>query len=280
VRLRLNFHAVKIIAQQELLINIRNRWTLIFACVFGGLMLAIAYFGLLTAGGLGFQSFTRTSVSLLNLVLYLVPLVALMMGTLSFTSEKSLSELLFAQPVTRSEILLGKLLGLFAALATASLCGFGLAGFIIASRAGTAGVARFPAFVGLSLLLALVFLTLAALVASWCDRQTKAFGVAMFLWFFFVIFYDLLVIGGAFLLKERTANQFIFTSLFGNPVELARVASLLVLDGKEVFGAAGAALAKFLGGDRAALLALLGGLLCWIVAPFVIAQRLLKRQDI
>src|SRR5581483_7779904 len=110
----MNFHAIVTIARQELLINIRNKWTVIFACVFGVLVLAISYFGMLTAGAIGFQSFARTSASLLNLVLYLVPLVALTMGTLSFTSEKSLNEMLFAQPVTRAEILLGKLAGLFA----------------------------------------------------------------------------------------------------------------------------------------------------------------------
>jgi Cu-processing system permease protein len=276
----MDFNAVTAIVRQELTINIRNRWTPLFAVVFGGLMLAISYFGLLTAGAVGFQSFTRTSVSLLNLVLYLVPLMALMMGTLSFTSEKSLNELLFAQPITRADILLGKLLGLFAALATATLLGFGVAGFIIALRGGTTGLLRFPAFIALSLLLGLVFLTIAALVASFCERKTKAFGVAMFLWFFFVSFYDLLVIGGTFWLRERTANRFIFLSLFFNPVDLVRVASLLILDGKEVFGAAGAALLKFLGGERASLSLLVLSLLAWIAAPFALAQRWLKRQDI
>jgi Cu-processing system permease protein len=276
----MDFNAIKTIARQELTINIRNRWTLIFAFVFGALTLAISYFGMLTAGAIGFQSFARTSSSLLNLVLYIIPLVALTMGTLSFTSEKNLCELLFSQPVTRAEILLGKLAGLFASILTATLIGFGLAGVIIAVRGGAQGAFRYPVFVGLSLLLALVFLSISALVASLCRRKTKAFGVVMFLWFFFVLFYDLIVIGVTFLLKERAANVFIFSSLFGNPVDMARVASLLVLDGKEVFGAAGAALVKFLGGERLSLLLLLGGLIAWIIVPFLFAQKLLKRQDI
>jgi Cu-processing system permease protein len=277
---QMNFKAIITIARQELLINIRNKWTVIFACVFGGLVLAISYFGMLTAGALGFQSFARTSASLLNLVLYIVPLVALTMGTLSFTSEKSLNEMLFAQPITRTEILLGKLAGLFVSMLTATLIGFGLAGVIIAAKAGTQGAVRYPLFVAFSLLLALVFLTLAALVAALCQRKTKAFGVVLFLWFFFVLFYDLLVIGVTFWLKEHTANLFIFFSLFGNPVDMARVASLLVLDGKEVFGAAGAALTRFLGGESASLLLLIAGLLVWTVVPLWLTQRLLKRQDI
>ncbi len=276
----MDINAVTTIAKQELTINIRNKWTIIFAGVFSVLVLAISYFGLLTAGATGFQGFTRTSASLLNLVLYIVPLVALVMGTLSFTSEKSASELLFAQPVTRSEIWFGKLLGLFASMLTATLIGFGLGGVVIALRAGTDDVLRYPLFVGFALLLALVFLSLSALVAALCQRKNRAFGVVMFLWFFFVLFYDLLVIGGTFLFKEHTANQLIFASLFGNPVDMTRVASLIVLNGKEIFGVAGAALMKFFGGEIASILLLVVGMVAWIVVPFLWSQHLLKQQDI
>lgn len=276
----MDFGVVKTIAQQELIVNIRNRWTLIFAALFGALVLAISYFGLVTAGTVGFQGFARTSASLLNLVLYIVPLVALTMGSLSFTSEKGASELLFAQPITRGEILLGKLTGLFASITTATVGGFGLAGVVIASKAGTVGAMRYPIFVGLSLLLALVFLTLSALVSTASHRKSKAFGLALFLWFFFVLFYDLIVIGGTFLMKERAANQFIFASLFGNPVDMVRVAGLMALDGKEIFGAAGAALTRTLGGETASILLLVAGLLVWVIVLFALSQRLLRRQDI
>jgi len=276
----MDFNAVKTIARQELTVNIRNRWTLIFAALFGALALAISYFGLVTAGAGGFQGFARTSASLLNLVLYIVPLVALTMGCQSFTGEKGAGELLFAQPVTRAEILLGKLAGLFAAITTATVAGFGLAGIVVAARAGAAGAWRYPVLVGLSLLLAMALLALSALVSTLCHRKSKAFGVALFLWFFFVLFYDLIVLGGTFLMKERAANQFIFLSLFGNPVDMARVAGLTALDGKEIFGAAGAALARTLGGDAASMLLLVAGLLAWVAVPFACARRLLRRQDI
>ncbi len=276
----MDFHAIFTIARQELVVHIRNKWILTFAVAFAVLVLAISYFGLVTAGTVGFQGFTRTSASLLSLVLYVVPLIALTMGTLSFTSERSVSELLFAQPVTRTEILLGKLAGLFASMVTSTLIGFGAGGLVIAAKAGSEGAGRYPAFVGLSLLLALAFLSLSALVAFLCQRKARAFGVTLILWFFFVVFYDLLVIGGSLLFKERTANTLIFASLFGNPVDMVRVASLIVMDGKEIFGAAGGALVRFLGGDAASLLLLLGGLLLWIVLPFLTSCHLLKRQDI
>jgi len=275
-----NLHSIATIARQELIISIRNRWTLIFAAVFAVLVLALSYFGLVTAGAVGFQGFVRTAASLLNLVLYLVPLVALTMGTLSFTSEKSSSEILFSQPVSRGDILMGKLAGLFASLAAATLLGFGAAGLVIAAGARSSGAVRYPGFVGLSLALGLVFLVLSAVVATACHRRNVAFGVSLFVWFFFVLLYDLLVMGATFMLRERTANTFLFVSLLGNPVDIVRVGCLMILDGKEVFGATGAALLRFLGGDAAAFCVLAVALLAWIAVPLIVARKALDAQDI
>ncbi len=70
-------------------------------------------------------------------------------GDLEFHERKERQRLLFAHPVTRGEIWLGKLLGLFASMLTANLIGFGLGGFVIAVKAGTADALRYPLFVGL-----------------------------------------------------------------------------------------------------------------------------------
>jgi Cu-processing system permease protein len=276
----MDFHSIITIARQELVVNIRNRWTMIFASVFGILVLAISYFGMVSAGAIGFQGFARTSASLLNLVLYVIPLVALTMGTLSFTADAGANELLYSQPVSRFEVLLGKLAGLFTAMVTATFIGFGLAGFVISFKAGNSGASRYPILVGFSLLLALIFLSLSAFISIVCRRKTKAFGVAVFVWFFFVLFYDLLAIGSTFIFKEHTANILIFGSLFGNPVDIVRVSCLMLLDGQSIFGVAGASLLKFAGGEKTSLLVLALTLATWIVIPAAAAHAFLRRQDI
>ncbi len=278
--MRMDTRTAATIAAYELRINVRNKWTLLFAPVFAALAAAISYFGLVTEAVIGFQGFTRTTASLLNLVLYLVPMISLAMGALSFTGEKGASELLFSQPVTRGEILTGKLAGLFLSLAAATLFGFGAAGLLIGVQVGIDGVAPFLAFVGFALLLAASFLALGAMTAILSGSRTKGLGFALFVWFFFVLFYGLLVMGVAFLLPEHTANQFIFLSLFANPVDLCRVGSLIAMGDPAVFGYAGAALVKFLGGASLANLALIGGLLIWIAAPLIISVRVLGRQDV
>ena len=276
----MNFSAIFMIAGQEARIHVRNRWTLLFAVVFGVLALAISYFGLVTEGYAGFQGFERTSASLLSLVLYLVPLVALTMSTLSLTGNRGAAELLFSQPVSRVEILLGKVLGMFGSMLAATLFGFGIAGVVIALEAGTDGLLRFLSFTGIALLLALAFLSLGSLLAVFGATRTRAFGLALFAWFFLVLFYDLLVMGAAFVLKEKAANLLIFLSLFGNPVDAARVAGLISMGDATIFGAAGAALLKFLGGRAACQVVLLFTLAAWTVAPIAAASRVLRKRDL
>jgi Cu-processing system permease protein len=271
---------LRTVSEQEFRINVRNRWVLIFALLFAVLTLAISYFGMITSAIVGFQSFTRTSASLLNLILYLVPLVALTMSGLSFTGDRGYIELILSQPVTRSEVLLGKLVGLQVSLAAATLFGFGISGFVVAWNSGTEGVARFLGLVLLTLLLALVFVALGALVAIVANSRNKAFVGVLALWFFFVLFYDLIVIGGAFLLKQRTANLVVFLSLFGNPVDLTRVSSLITLGGATIFGAAGSALLKFFGGGGASLGVLIGALILWTILPIIAANWALRHHDV
>ncbi|HKW25026.1 MAG TPA: ABC transporter permease subunit [Terriglobales bacterium] len=275
----MNTHTMLLIAREEFRVNARNRWIIAFGWVFALLTLVISYFGMVTAAQVGFQGFTRTTASLLNLVLYLVPLVALMMSVLSFSAEGG-SELLLAQPVTRTQVLTGKLAGIYATLVVALLFGFGASGLVIALQAGGEGIGPYLLFVGYTLLLALVFAVLGSLVAVATSNRAWAIGAALALWFFSVVFYDLLIMGAGFLFREHTANLIIFFSLFGNPVDLTRVASLISLGGAAIFGAAGAALLKFLGGPASAMFALVLGLLTWTVVSFLAASTILRRRDL
>ncbi len=276
----INTTLISRIARQELLVNIRNKWTIIFAGVFGLLIVGISYIGIMAEGFSGMQNFTRTSASMLNLVLYIVPLVALIMGTLSFTSDRGTTELLFSQPVFRSEVLLGKILGLFYSLSLSMLAGFLVAGGIILSVTGEEGMFQYGIFVLLSLLLALVFLVVAVVIATANKRKSRSFGIALFAWFFFVLFYDLIVLGISLFFKGQTANYILFLSLFGNPVDMVRVASLIILDNVSIFGAAGAALLRFLGGSVLSVVLLVSALVLWIGIPLAFSRHLLNKQDI
>lgn len=269
-----------VIAAHEIQITLRSRWVQIFAVVFGLLTIAISYFGMVTSIVVDFEGFTRTTASLLNLVLYLVPILALAAATSSFSGEKGSADLLFSQPVSRTEVLLGKILGLFASLAIAVVFGFGISGIIIAVQSGTEGIARYLGFIVLTLLLLLTFLCLGAFASVISDGRTRALGIALAMWFGFVLFYDLLAMGLACLVSSHLSRTVILVSLFGNPVDLARVSSLLILGGAPIFGAAGAGLMKIFGNLPLAVAALSFAILCWSILTFTLASRVLARREL
>ena len=276
----MEFKAVALIARQEITVCSRSRWLAGFAVVFGGLSLAIAYFGSVTAGTAGIQGFDRTAASLVSLVLYLVPLLGLMLASVHISSDQAENELLFSQPIARRDILYGRLLGMFATMAGAIAIGFALSGAVIYSEAGPDGVLRFAAVLVLTFVLSAVFLAMGAAIGLLSESRVQALGAALATWFFFVLFYDLAVIGLTFVLRERTANNMIFLSLFGNPVGLARVLSLISLSDPSIFGPAGAALLKYLGGAAQAYSALVLGLCAWVAAPLLVAARAIRRVDL
>ncbi|MFQ5653517.1 MAG: ABC transporter permease, partial [Planctomycetota bacterium] len=144
------------IAWQELTLHRRNRWVISFALLFAALTLLIAYFGMVTSGYAGFQDFTRTSASVVNLGGFLIPLFSLLLGVFSFLTNREYLELLVTQPISRSRLLLGKYLGLVLAVLGASLLGFGVPGVIFALTIGAAGAVSYLLVVLYSLLLAVV----------------------------------------------------------------------------------------------------------------------------
>ena len=68
-----------------------------------------------------------------------------LIGVLALAPERGAAELLFSQPVSRRTILLGKLLGLFLALAAAQAVGFGARALVVYAQSGLGGPRRLPA---------------------------------------------------------------------------------------------------------------------------------------
>ncbi len=172
------------------------------------------------------------------------------------------------------------LLAVTSSISTSTLIGFGLAGLVIATQAGTEGALRYPIFVGFALLLALIFLSLSAFISVLCQRKTKAFGIALFVWFFFVLLYDGAMLSLAGWITGSLGGRVLFGSVFGNPADLIRVVTLSVAGTPNVLGAAGDAWVRFLGGSTAATLAAIAALTAWVAVPLAAGIQLIRARDL
>ncbi len=228
----MEFRQVACIAQKELRDRLRNRWVLAVALVFTVFALVIAFFGGAQQGAVGLRSMEFTIASLVSLVIYLLPLIALLLGFDAIVGERERGslDLLLALPVTRLEVLLGKYLGLAAALTLSTVVGFGLVAAVLARNATRAGLEAYAGFMGSSVLLGLAFLSLAVMLSVLARDRTRASGLAIALWFFFVLVFDLLLLG---LLVasggERGAAAFPYLLLL-NPADVFRILNIFSLD--------------------------------------------------
>lgn len=104
--------------QRELMEAIRSRWVVLSGALFAGLALLLSLVGVRSAGIAGMSGFSKTAIGLLNLVLFLVPLLALLLSINSLSAEREAGQLevLLAQPIARSSIVLAKFASLTACL--------------------------------------------------------------------------------------------------------------------------------------------------------------------
>ncbi len=273
--------ALLICAKQELTLAVRSRWTQIFAAVFAGLALAVAFSGYILSGGGGVQDFARTAASLVQLVLLLVPVTSLVIGVLSLSPDRGAVELLFSQPVSRGAILFGRLLGLFVALAAAQAFGLGAAGLAIFWRSGPLGAAAYGLLFAASLALTAVFLGLAAAISAGAvGRRARSLALALIVWFAAVVLFDVAVLGAATLLPSGSASKLLIAATLINPVDAVRTGALLAIEGSAAFGPASLALLRATHGITGAQLLVALSVLLWIGVPAAVAGLRLAKADL
>jgi Cu-processing system permease protein len=269
---------IGIVAREEYRRALETRWLFGFAALFAAFVLGLSFFGLAQSREVGFQGFARVTLSLLNLVLFMVPLTGLTLGVTSITGGGESLALLLAQPVTRGEVMAGKFLGLGAALGVAQALGFGGGGLIVALNAGVDQVPGFLALTGLSLLLGWLNLAAALCIAAvWTDRL-KAMSAALLLWLLMVVAYDLVVLGATTLLRGLPLQAVLFPAMLANPVDLVRVLTTLAVGSGALFGPTSAVLMKMFGGVGGVTLGL-AVLLAETAIPLALGTARFRRRD-
>ncbi len=266
---------ILVIARKEFWDRLRNRWVLAIAAIFTVFALVIAYFGAAQGGAVGFQNMDVTIVSLVSLVIYIVPLIALILGydAVVGEGERGTLDLLLSQPLTRLELLLGKYCGLAGALAVSTVAGFGLVGILLSHGIGLPALARYGTFVMSTLLLGCAFLSLAVLVSVIASNRVVASGLAIALWFLFVLVYDLVLLG---LLVATSGRKFagVFPLLLLlNPADIFRILNVYAME--EVRALYG--LATVMPDQLARPWLLCTAMLAWILVPLAAAYRLFRK---
>ena len=275
--------ALWLCARQELLLSVRSRWTQTFAVVFAVLALAVASSGYVLSGGSGLQDFARTSASLVQLVLLLVPLTSLLFGVMALTPEPGAAELLFSQPVARRTILAGKLLGLLPRAHRRAGDRLRRRRLVLFARDGIGRPGRLSRRRRRIVRADAVFLSLAAAIAAGDTSARRARNLA-------VALVDLVRRGRA--VRRRRARRRLAPALRARPRACSwsprssirstpcAPARCSPSRARRAFGAASLAFLRFTGGVAGAAVWLSASVIVWILVPLGLAARRVSRADI
>lgn len=262
--------AVGVLAGKEFRDCIRNRWVLAVTAIFAAFALAITYFGAAQQGAVGFRGIEATIASLVSLVIYLVPLIALILGFDAIVGERERGslDLLLSMPLTRAELLLGKFLGLSAALAGATLIGFGAAGALLLFSGLAGAWYHYLGFMLSSVLLGMAFLSLSMLVSVFATDRGRASAAAIAVWFCFVLVYDLLLLGILVVTGGRFGADALPYLLLLNPADVFRILNIFGMSEVQTWYGLTSVFPERLASPTLLAAVMLG----WIIAPLALAS--------
>ena len=256
------------IVRYELRDVLRSRALIVYTLFFFGLTDVLLRFG---GGG------ARAALSLMNVVLLLIPLVAIVFGTIYLYNAREFTELLLAQPVHRRQLFAGQYLGLALSLSSAFVTGLGSA---LALHAGddVDHLATLVVVAASGILLTLIFTAFATLIVARVDDKVKGIGIAIGLWLAGTVLYDGLVMLGLMMFADYPLERPALAAMIANPIDLARVLILMRLDVSALMGYTGAVFEKFFGSAGGTALASLA-LVLWTGVPLLLGARRFQRKD-
>lgn len=212
-------------------------------------------------------------MSLLNIVLMVVPLISLIFTTIHFYNSYEFIELLLAQPINRTKLLLSEFAGVASSLVTAFLVGVG--GPVLVYAADGTGAALLAAGVALTLIF-----TALAFLASVCTRdKAKGIGLALLLWAYFSLLYDGLVLSILFGFSDYPLEKAMLVLTTLNPIDLARIFIMLQMDVSALMGYTGALYQEFFGSALGSIYSL-AVMAVWVVLPVWGAVRVFRKKDL
>lgn len=275
----MNLKSIITLTQRELLDAFRNKWFLVYSVAFVVLCLGLALMIVNSAGYTGISGFGRTAAGLINLVLFLAPLMGLTLGAQALSAEREQGTLayLMAQPVSLAEIFLAKFIGLAIAIGGAVIIGFSLSSLAIVTWSGGSGVEVFLKLLPLTLLLSWATLALGFVISSQSDKTVTALGIGVVTWILLVLLGDLGLMGTSVVVGM--SPELLLGLTIVNPLEAFRVGAIMQIRGSlELLGPAGLVARDTMG--NATTLVLVAVMSVWLFGGMALAYVLARRKEL
>jgi Cu-processing system permease protein len=245
----------------------RSRWLVAY-----GVFFTLVAEGLLRFGG----DPIKAQLSLINVVLLVVPLVAIVFGTVYLYNAREFVELLLAQPIKRRNLYGGLYLGLTIPLTVVFAAGIGIP--FAARGLDPAGWSALAALLSAGIVLTFVFSGIATLIAVRCEDRLRGLGAAIGAWLLLTVVYDGVVLFVLSAFSSYPLERVTLGLMMANPIDIGRLALLLRFDGAALMGYTGAVFLKFFAGAEGVAITL-AALAIWVSLPLACGVRAFERKD-
>lgn len=245
----------------------RSRWLSAYALFFG-----VATWGLLRFS----DTEQKALLSLVNVALFVVPLVSVVFGVIYLHASREFIELMLAQPVARTRLFAGTYLGLVTSMAGAGALGLGIP-LVLFSRS-SAPLAPAITLLAMSVALTAAFTGIASIIAYAIEDRVRGLAVALGAWLVLAVAYDGIVLMLATQFADYPIERGLLGAMIANPIDLARLLLLFQFDVAALLGYTGAVFQKFFGAALGTAVAATA-LIAWAVLPAAAGRRLFYRKD-
>ena len=246
---------------------IRSRWLMAYAGFF-----LVATWALLRFS----ETETKAMLSLVNVVLFVVPLANVVFGAMYLYSAREFVELLLAQPIRRRDLFGGLYLGLTLPIAAAAVVGIGVP--LIAAGASVATLRIAAVLAAMCVALSAAFTGIAAVIAYRIDDRARGLATALGVWLLLAVAYDGFALMVAVQLADYPLERLMLGVMIANPIDLARLLLLLQFDVAALLGYTGAVFQQFFEGAFGVIVAA-GVLGLWTLVPPIVGARSFRRKD-
>ena len=219
------------------------------------------------------SNYTKATLSLLNIVLLVVPLVSIIFSTIYVYNSSQFIELLLSQPIARGKIWLNIFIGLSSALILAYLLGCGVPILLYSS------LETGFSLIIIGVMLSVIFTAFAMLSSIGSRDRAKGIGISIFVWLFFAIIYDGILLVLMFQFSDYPIEGIMVTLAAINPIGLARIFVLLQLNISAMLGYSGAVFKDIFGSGGGMGISMVI-LFIWIAVPFLLSYIKFNKKDL
>ncbi len=210
--------------------SVRSKWFVAYSLIFGGIIVLLLIFGLTESRIMGFTGLSRLLVTYIQLSMGILPIFILITTVRSVAGDREagIFEYMLSLPISLFGWFWGKMVGRFIVVFLPVILAI-----LFAFAWGTAKGAEIPwglffSYSGLLLALIWCFLGIAMFLSTIARSIDVAQGSAFFLWLFFLLLLDLMLLG--FIIKQQVDPQIVITIALLNPLQVFRTAAMLLFD--------------------------------------------------